>query len=89
MRSVLAPGTPRRQKVIAQAEAGFQDGERGAPAPAFMQAAAGNEDMARLCQGTDARVVEVAEGGRKRRAVGVEVDHGGCDGVRLHGAFIA
>jgi hypothetical protein len=60
---MLAPGLQRGEEIEAEAEAGLEDDEAGAVAPALRQAVAGEEDMAGLGQAAGAGVVDVAVGG--------------------------
>ena len=83
---IVEPGAPGGEKVVAQAEPGFQDDETIAPVPARRQAIAAEEHLLRLRQGALARVIAVAELGRAGDAFAIELDTPGDDGRRPHGA---
>src|SRR5450755_4710636 len=83
-----APRRPRREEVVAQAEARLEDLEALAAAPAHRQRIAGEKDAPGLLERALVRVIDVAVFGRVRRAVGVALEARGNDRSRLHGAAV-
>src|SRR5688572_17602020 len=69
---VLQPCLPRSEERQAEAEAGFEDGERAPPAPTRGQAVAGEEDVLGLRNAAFRAVINVVVGRRERRAVAGE-----------------
>src|SRR5437868_10943928 len=66
---VAAPRLPGDEEIQADAEAGLEDGEALAAAPALGQAVAGDEHVARLRRAAFGAVVDVAERLRVRRSL--------------------
>ena len=83
-RRVVAPGGPGGEEVVAQAEAGLEDREALAAAPARGQLVAGQEHLLGLRIGAAARVVEIVEGGRAGGAGVAEVDFSRDDRRGFH-----
>ena len=83
------PRVPRREKVVAEAEAGFEDDEALASLPAFGQAGAGEKNMARLLERAGSRVVDIVELVRERDALIGPLQMRGNDGPGLHPTNIA
>ncbi len=82
---VVAPGLPGGEEVEPEAEAGFEDDETVAVAPARRQVVAAEEDVARLRRPAVGGVIDVAVGGGKRGAVGGEFETGG---LQRHGPIL-
>ena len=80
-RRIITPGLPGGEKVDADTEAGFNDGEDGPAGPARRQIIAAEKHMPRLTGARISAVIDVAIGRRVRRARGIEGKRGGfeCD----------
>ncbi len=81
---VGAPRGPGGEEIGAETEAGLEDDEALAAAPARGQRVAVEKDVTCLRERAVARVVDVAVLGRARRAVGITHDRGGADRRRVH-----
>src|SRR5436853_1270024 len=73
-RRVAPPGLPGGEEIEAEAEAGLEDHEALAAAPALRQAIAGEEDVPGLLRPPGGAVIHVAELLRPGRAVGGELE---------------
>ena len=58
---IAAPRLPRREEIDAEAEAGLEDDEGLASAPALREGVSLQENMIRLCRAAGGAVIEVAE----------------------------
>ena len=81
---VTAPGVPRGEEVVAQAEARLEDDEALTPTPALRQLVAAQEDMLGLRKSPAQGVIAVAVLRRERHPIGVERELRGDDRIRLH-----
>ncbi len=79
-----APGLPGREEIEPETEAGLEDDEAAAAAPALRQPVALQEDVPRLPEAAAGAVLDVAEGLRPRRAVVGEGGAGGCQDRGAH-----